>query len=337
MLSTRGIIRLAFAATAVALPATLASAAGTSPFSTAVQALPGLDLYSQFDAADVDTNVAGIGCCQGYVNSVGGGWMIVAGGGAFAPGASASGPGAPLFGVVGDVNLSQQNRPGSGPDPAAVGTVYTSLGFRGQPNTGSATAFYGGAWVHTNGLDRSTDQVIMGQDQTAGVGTGTGLDNNSPQGSTGSWHLFSRDDDGAAGGSGKLSWQMGDGTNLVNFESAINVNDTGYTFVAFSYNGNPADPSALTLYVDGLIAPTTRTVAGSDAALSFAVGAHTFAIGNSFGHTDIWDGPIDEAFFGFGALSAPDARDLYNASLPEPTSLALLALGAAAVVRRRSA
>ena len=177
-------------------------------------------MYSQFDQLDVDLDVAGAGCCVGYKNTVGA-WLLPAAVVPFLPGDATSGPGAPLVGVVGDVNLSQQNRPGSGPAAAATGTLYTSLGFRAQPNTGSATAIYGDASVRTNGLARTTNQVILGQDQTAGSGAGTGLDNNSPNGSLGSWHLFSRDDDGAAGGSGKLSWQIGDGTNLVNFESSV--------------------------------------------------------------------------------------------------------------------
>ena len=65
-----------------------------------------------------------------------------------------------------------------------------------------------------------------------------------------------------AGGSGKLSWQTGDGTNLVNFESSVNVSDTDYSFVAFSYNGNPADTESLSLFVDGSPVPTVRSVTG---------------------------------------------------------------------------
>ena len=339
MQTKHGLTWLVIAAAAtVVMPASIVSAAGTSPFSTAVMPLPGLDMYSQFDKLDVDLDIAGLGCCVGYTNSAGGGWLLVQGGGTFLPGDAASGPGAPLLGVVGDVNLSQQNRPGSGPAAAAMGTLYTTLGFRGQPNTGSATAIYGGAWIRTNGLARTTDQVVLGQDQTAGSGVGTGLDNNSSNGSLGSWHLFSRDDDGAAGGSGKLSWQIGDGTNLVNFESSVNVSDTGYSFVAFSYNGNAADPNALSLFVDGSPVPTVRSVTGSDAALSFGVGAYQLAVGNSFGYTDLWDGPIDEAFFGFGQLSPSDARNLYVASVPEPASLVLvlLAVGGAIMIRRRA-
>ena len=106
-------------------------------------ALPGLEIYSQFDQLDVELDILDLGCCVGYANSVGGGFMGIQGGAALRTGDAASGPGAPLAGVVGDVNLSQQNRPGSGPAAAAMGTLYTSLAFRGQPVTGSATAIYG--------------------------------------------------------------------------------------------------------------------------------------------------------------------------------------------------
>ena len=235
-----------------------------------------------------------------------------------------AGPRCALVGVVDDVNLSFQSRPGGIPDTAATGTLYTSITFRGQPLTGSEIAFYGAAWVRTNGLDRSTDQVIFGQDETSGTGQGTGLDNNSPQESTASWHLFSRDDDGVAGGSGKLSWQIGDGTNLVNFESSVNVSDTDYSFVAFSYNGNPADPNALSLFVDGSPVPTVRSVTGDDASLGFLIGAYTFSAGNSLGHRDLWDGPIDEVFFGKegelgdGELSASEVENLWNLATASP-------------------
>ena len=116
------------AAAAVVMQASIVSAAGVSPFSTAVLALPGLDMYSQFDQLDIDLDVAGAGCCVGYKNTVGG-WLLPSGGGSFVPGDATSGPGAPLVGVVGDVNLSKQNRPGSGPAAAATGTLYTSSVF----------------------------------------------------------------------------------------------------------------------------------------------------------------------------------------------------------------
>jgi hypothetical protein len=109
---------------------------------------------------------------------------------------------------------------------------------------------------------------------------------------------------------------MGDGTNLINFESSTDLwSDNWWHFVAFSYNGDPTDPNALSLYVDGSPVATTRSVPQGDAANMFIVSAGPawlVVVGNTGGKNNIWDGPIDETFLGWGELSASDVTNLWT-------------------------
>jgi hypothetical protein len=271
------------------------------------------------------------GSFNGYANRVGGGIMNPAGGGfnnpamLEVPNDSTSAEGAPLVDVVGGPNLSVQNRPSTLPDGSAVAQLYNSIGFRAQPDPpapqdpqNETTAFYAGAWVRNlsdahAGLESFDDlnQVILGRRPFVGNGSGEGIDNIPGDDH---WHLFMRDDDAAYGGSGKLTWQMGDGTNLINFESDADLYDSAWHFVMFSYNGDPTDPDALSLYVDGMPVDTTRSVTGSAANLFIVSGGADWlvTVGNSGGKNNIWDGPIDETFLGWGELSAAQVLELWE-------------------------
>jgi hypothetical protein len=303
----------------------------TSPFSTALQAIPGLNNYAQYDAAETKTDH--FGSFSGYGNTVGGGIMNPAGSGfqqagwGPVPNSATSAQGVPLDGIAGDINLAMQNRPTSIPGGPA-GQLYASIGFRAQPEPeapadpqNELTPFWGGAWVRSfanvhaalpSYAGDDLNQVIISRRPFVGNGSGEGIDN--IPGEDG-WHLFMRNDDGTYGGTGKLSWQMGDGTNLINFESTADLwADNWWHFVAFNYNGDPTDSNALSLYVDGSPVATTRTVTG-DAASMFIVssgGQWQVAVGNSGGKNNIWDGPIDESFVGFGELTAADVANLWT-------------------------
>ena len=104
-----------------------------------------------------------------------------------------------------------------------------------------------------------------------------------------------------------------------------------WQFLTYTYN---ASTTTGTFYINGALTalPLSAGTFGTPVA-----GGPALTIGGSYGGSDPFKGFLDEVAIWNTPLSGAQVGALYNAYLPEPTSLVVLSLGAVALMRRRKA
>lgn len=149
------------------------------------------------------------------------------------------------------------------------------------------------------------------------------------QGGTGSLYTFI-DNDGKFGI--RITNGSGETTVLADVRTASAYNDGAWHHVAAAWDESAG---VATIYVDGGSLAGGETVVGvfTDGTDFVSSGRHQF--GKGYNNSLRYVGSTDELAIWTGALTDQQVAAQYQSAVPEPAGIALFALGAATMIRRR--
>jgi hypothetical protein len=229
--------------------------------------------------------------------------------------------------------------------PGAAAAGGNAAGFSGgtNPSTSSNIAFNAasGSGLPTDNADRTiiawfkiNDTTHASRDNIFGYGTAGTLTGNNPKSEEADFYVTASND---------TSPGFIDASNFgaSAFNSAA-INDTNWHMAAVTIlhtsaaTGTSSDTANWTVYSDvgGTMTPgttvslTTNTTLGGFATIG---GDITYNTGN----VNAMNGAVDEPAVFNGVLTQSQIQSIYNAVVPEPTSLSVLAVAAAGLISRR--